>query len=56
MLTTIGYQDLEDFTGLPVVREILARRDPGFIINGLSKLVGQDKVDALVGFILVVLV
>lgn len=53
MLQTISYQDLEDFSGLPVIREILARRDPGFKINGIPKLVEQDKVDALVGFILV---
>ncbi|KAL6408391.1 hypothetical protein AUP68_08248 [Ilyonectria robusta] len=47
MLQTISYQDLEDFSGLPVIREILARRDPGFKINGIPKLGEQDKVDAL---------
>ncbi|KAH7013008.1 hypothetical protein EDB80DRAFT_834749 [Ilyonectria destructans] len=47
MLSTISYQDLEDFSGLPIVREILAQRDTGFNINGLSKLVEQEKLDAL---------
>lgn len=52
MLSTISYQDLEDFSGLPIVREILAQRDTGFNINGLSRLVEQEKLDALVGLIL----
>ncbi|KAH7118338.1 hypothetical protein EDB81DRAFT_701343 [Dactylonectria macrodidyma] len=47
MLSAVRYQDLQDFNGLPAVREILARGDLGFIINGLPHRFEQDKLTPL---------
>lgn len=46
---SLSYQSLDDFTGLPAVREAVARRDPGLHIIDLPAFNKDASIESLVG-------